>query len=379
MHKYILIPDSFKGTLSARDFCAVAREAIGRADPGAQVLSIPLADGGEGTVEAFLAACGGQRIECPCTGPYGGTAPGFYGLLPDGTAVVELAAAAGLPLAGTDLHPADATTYGVGQLLLHAARHGARRLLLGLGGSATNDGGCGAAAALGVEFLDQADRTFVPVGGTLHRIARIRTDGLMPRLREAEVIAMCDIDNPLCGKNGAAAVFGPQKGADAQAVRLLDDGLRHLAEVIERDLGGDLLALPGGGAAGGFGAGSAAFLGAKLQMGIETVLELVGFDRLAADADLVITGEGRLDSQSLRGKVVIGVARRAKRLGVPVAALVGSCELPVAAVYEAGVSGIFPIHPLLMPLSEAMAHTREHLAFTAGNMLRFAAAVGKNR
>ena len=140
MHKYILIPDSFKGTLSARDFCAVAREAIGRADPGAQVLSIPLADGGEGTVEAFLAACGGQRIECPCTGPYGGTAPGFYGLLPDGTAVVELAAAAGLPLAGTDLHPAEATPYGVGQLLLHAARHGARRLLLGLGGSATNDG-----------------------------------------------------------------------------------------------------------------------------------------------------------------------------------------------------------------------------------------------
>lgn len=136
MHKYILIPDSFKGTLSARDFCAVAREAIGRADPGAQVLSIPLADGGEGTVEAFLAACGGQRIECPCTGPYGGTAPGFYGLLPDGTAVVELAAAAGLPLAGTDLHPAEATTYGVGQLLLHAARHGARRLLLGLGGKA---------------------------------------------------------------------------------------------------------------------------------------------------------------------------------------------------------------------------------------------------
>ncbi|HCO50643.1 MAG TPA: glycerate kinase, partial [Oscillibacter sp.] len=241
------------------------------------------------------------------------------------------------------------------------------------------DGGCGAAAALGVEFLDQADRAFVPVGGTLHRIARIRTDGLMPRLREAEVIAMCDIDNPLCGENGAAAVFGPQKGADAQAVRLLDDGLRHLAEVIERDLGGDLLALPGGGAAGGFGAGSAAFLGAKLQMGIETVLELVNFDRLAADADLVITGEGRLDSQSLRGKVVIGVARRAKRLGVPVAALVGSCELPVAAVYEAGVSGIFPIHPQLMPLSEAMAHTREHLAFTAGNMLRFAAAVRKNR
>ena len=328
MSKYILIPDSFKGSLSSGEICGILGREIRTLEPEAEICSIPVADGGEGTVDAFLAALSGEKIPVSCRDPYGRAITACYGLLPDGgTAVVEMAAA----------------------------------------------------AALGVKFLDQADRTFVPVGGTLHRIARIRTDGLMPRLREAEVIAMCDIDNPLCGENGAAAVFGPQKGADAQAVRLLDDGLRHLAEVIERDLGGDLLALPGGGAAGGFGAGSAAFLGAKLQMGIETVLELVDFDRLAADADLVITGEGRLDSQSLRGKVVIGVARRAKRLGVPVAALVGSCELPAAAVYEAGVSGIFPIHPQLMPLSEAMAHTREHLAFTAGNMLRFAAAVRKNR
>ena len=243
MHKYILIPDSFKGTLSARDFCAVAREAIGRADPGAQVLSIPLADGGEGTVEAFLAACGGQRIECPCTGPYGGTAPGFYGLLPDGTAVVELAAAAGLPLAGTDLHPAEATTYGVGQLLLHAARHGARRLLLGLGGSATNDGGCGAAAALGVEFYDRRGRTFVPTGGTLGDIHRICAENLEPL---PPVTVLCDVDNPLCGPRGAAAVFGPQKGADPDMVRLLDAGLAHLAAVLRRDTGRDVLDMPGG-------------------------------------------------------------------------------------------------------------------------------------
>ena len=250
MHKYVLIPDSFKGTLSARDFCAVAREAIGRADPGAQVLSIPLADGGEGTVEAFLAACGGRRIDCPCTGPYGGTAPGFYGLLPDGTAVVELAAAAGLPLAGTDLHPADATTYGVGQLLLHAARRGARRLLLGLGGSATNDGGCGAAAALGVEFYDSRGRTFVPTGGTLGDIHRISAENLEPL---PPVTVLCDVDNPLCGPRGAAAVFGPQKGADPDMVRLLDAGLAHLAAVLRRDTGRDVLDMPGGGAAGGFG------------------------------------------------------------------------------------------------------------------------------
>lgn len=377
MHKYILIPDSFKGTLSARDFCAVAREAIGRADPGAQVLSIPLADGGEGTVEAFLAACGGLRIECPCTGPYGGTAPGFYGLLPDGTAVVELAAAAGLPLAGTDLHPAEATTYGVGQLLLHAARHGARRLLLGLGGSATNDGGCGAAAALGVEFLDETGHAFVPVGGTLGRIAHIRIENVLPQLRQAEVVAMCDIDNPLCGESGAAAVFAPQKGADAQTVRLLDSGLRHLAQVAERDLGVSLLDLSGGGAAGGFGAGSVAFLGAKLQMGIETVLDLTNFDRLAADADLVITGEGRLDSQSLRGKVVIGVARRAQKLGVPVVALVGGSEPSMDEAYAAGVSGIFPINPYPAPLQEVMPRCGEHLAFAARNLLHFVESLRK--
>lgn len=317
MHKYVLIPDSFKGTLSARDFCAVAREAIGRADPGAQVLSIPLADGGEGTVEAFLAACGGRRIDCPCTGPYGGTAPGFYGLLPDGTAVVELAAAAGLPLAGEHLHPADATTYGVGQLLLHAARHGARRLLLGLGGSATNDGGCGAAAALGVEFYDSRGRTFVPTGGTLGDIHRISAENLEPL---PPVTVLCDVDNPLCGSRGAAAVFGPQKGADPDMVRLLDAGLAHLAAVLRRDTGRDVLDMPGGGAAGGFGAGAAALLNARLRPGVEMLLDAADFPRLAADADLIITGEGRLDSQSLGGKAVIGVARRARELGAPCAA-----------------------------------------------------------
>ena len=375
MHKYILIPDSFKGTLSARDFCAVAREAIGRADPGAQVLSIPLADGGEGTVEAFLAACGGQRIECPCTGPYGGTAPGFYGLLPDGTAVVELAAAAGLPLAGTDLHPAEATTYGVGQLLLHAARHGARRLLLGLGGSATNDGGCGAAAALGAEFLDVKGQAFVPTGGTLTQIAHIRMKGLRETLAGAEVTVMCDIDNPLCGPAGAAAVFGPQKGADAAMVARMDAGLRHLAETLEKDVGMEVLTLAGGGSAGGFGAGAAAFFGGQLRMGIDVVLDLTDFDRKCRGASLVITGEGHLDSQSLRGKTVVGVARRARALGVPAAALVGGCETALDAVYAEGVSGVFPIHPALCTWPQAAARTEEDLRFTMGNLLRFMAAL----
>lgn len=380
MRKYVVIPDSFKGCLSSGEICDIIAREIRRRDPEARVCALPVADGGEGTVDAFLGALGGEKVAVPCRDPYGRPLTAHYGLFPDGkTAVIEMAAAAGLPLVGEDRRVADATTYGVGQLIAHALRRGAERILLGLGGSATNDGGCGAAAALGVEFLDAEGKTFVPVGGTLRRIAHIRTGGLLPALRQAEVIAMCDIDNPLCGESGAAAVFAPQKGADAATVRMLDEGLAHLAAVIEKDLGRSLLTLPGGGAAGGFGAGSVAFLGARLQMGIEAVLDLTDFDRLAADAYLVITGEGRLDSQSLRGKVVVGVARRARALGVPVVALVGSSETDIAAAYDAGVTAVFPINPAPTTLSEALAHARTHLAFTTENVLRFARCLEENR
>ena len=380
MRKYVVIPDSFKGCLSSGEICGIIAREIRRRDPEARVCALPVADGGEGTVDAFLGALGGEKVAVPCRDPYGRPLTAHYGLFPDGkTAVIEMAAAAGLPLVGEDRRVADTTTYGVGQLIAHALKRGAERILLGLGGSATNDGGCGAAAALGVEFLDAEGKAFVPVGGTLRRIAHIRVDGLLPALRQAEVIAMCDIDNPLCGESGAAAVFAPQKGADAATVRMLDEGLAHLAAVIEKDLGRSLLTLPGGGAAGGFGAGSVAFLGARLQMGIEAVLDLTDFDRLAADAYLVITGEGRLDSQSLRGKVVVGVARRARALGVPVVALVGSSETDIAAAYDAGVTAVFPINPAPTTLSEALAHARTHLAFTAENVLRFARCLEENR
>lgn len=380
MRKYVVIPDSFKGCLSSGEICGIIAREIRRRDPEARVCALPVADGGEGTVDAFLGALGGEKIAVPCRDPYGRPLTAHYGLFPDGkTAVIEMAAAAGLPLVGEDRRVADTTTYGVGQLIAHALKRGAERILLGLGGSATNDGGCGAAAALGVEFLDAEGKAFVPVGGTLRRIAHIRMDGLLPALRQAEVIAMCDIDNPLCGESGAAAVFAPQKGADAATVRMLDEGLAHLAAVIEKDLGRSLLTLPGGGAAGGFGAGSVAFLGARLQMGIEAVLDLTDFDRLAADAYLVITGEGRLDSQSLRGKVVVGVARRARALGVPVVALVGSSETDIAAAYDAGITAVFPINPAPTTLSEALAHARTHLAFTAENVLRFARCLEENR
>ena len=375
MAKYVLIPDSFKGTLSSADICRIASEEILRLEPEAEICAIPVADGGEGTVDAFLAAVGGTRAEVPCTGPCGQEIRGFYGLLPDGTAVVEMAAAAGLPLAGACCDPEKTTTYGVGQLMAHALSRGAKRLVLGLGGSATNDGGCGAAAALGAEFLNAEGRAFVPTGGTLTQIAHIRMKGLRETLAGAEVTVMCDIDNPLCGPAGAAAVFGPQKGADAAMVARMDAGLRHLAALLEKDVGMEVLPLAGGGSAGGFGAGAAAFFGGQLRMGIDVVLDLTDFDRKCRGASLVITGEGHLDSQSLRGKTVVGVARRARALGVPVAALVGGCETALDAVYAEGVSGVFPIHPALCTWPQAAARTEEDLRFTVGNLLRFMAAL----
>ena len=377
MSRYVLIPDSFKGTLSSLEICQIVTEEILTLEPDAEVCAIPVADGGEGTVDAFLSAVGGQRITLDCTGPWGQPVSAFYGLLPDGSAVVEMAAAAGLPLVGDRRDPEKTTTYGVGQLMAHAAAHGARQIVLALGGSATNDGGCGAAAALGMRFYDEEGRSFVPTGETLCRISRIDAGALKETLRGIPVLTMCDIDNTLCGPSGAAAVFGPQKGADEAMVRRLDEGLLHLAQMIRRDLGTEVLTLPGGGAAGGFGAGAAAFLDSQLRMGIDVVLELAEFDRRAAGADLIITGEGRLDSQSLRGKVGIGVARRAKALGVPVAALVGGSETDISAVYAEGVSGVFPINPLPLPFGEVRLHCRENLRFTAGNLLRFYQSIRK--
>ena len=375
MSKYVLIPDSFKGTMTSVEVCRIVAEEIYAQEPDAEVCAIPVADGGEGTVEAFLAAVGGQRVAVACTGPYGEPITACYGLLPDGTAVVEMAAAAGLPMVGENRDPERTTTYGVGQLIAHAVSRGALRIVLALGGSATNDGGCGAAAALGAAFFNEKGETFVPVGGTLKDIARVCTEGMAETLRGTPFMTMCDIDNPLCGSMGAAAVFGPQKGADPAMVRRLDEGLHHLAEVIRRDLGRDVLELPGGGAAGGFGAGAAAFFASPLRMGIDVVLELTAFDEKAADADLIITGEGRLDSQSLRGKVVIGVARRAKALGVPAAALVGASETDMAAAYGEGVSGVFPINPAPAVFEEVKAHCQENLRFTAANLVRFYRAV----
>lgn len=273
-------------------------------------------------------------------------------------------------MVGDHKDPSGTTTFGVGELIADAARSGAKKLVVGLGGSATNDGGCGAAAAAGVKFYNAAGECFVPVGGTLKDIEKIDMSGLDDALKSVEMVTMCDIDNPMYGKTGAAYIFGPQKGADAEMVESLDQGLRHLAEVIKRDVGVDVAEIPGAGAAGAMGAGMVAFFGSRLQMGIETVLDTVGFDEAIKDADVIFTGEGKIDSQSLRGKVVIGVARRAVKQAKPVVAIVGGADYDVDAAYGEGVTAIFPINRLPQDFSVLKEHSEENLAFTAENVLR---------
>lgn len=369
--KIVLIPDSFKGTLSSVEVCRVLRGCVELRLPGCEVRAIPVADGGEGSVDAFLAALGGEKVHARVAGPFFEPVESFYGLTDGGkTAIVEMAACAGLPLAGERRDPALTTTYGVGELIALAVEGGARKIILGLGGSATNDAGCGAAAAMGVRFFDRTGTPFVPTGGTLGEVERIDVSAARERLRGVEITAMCDIDNPMYGENGAAYVFAPQKGAGPEQVRALDAGLRRLAGVMRRELGMDFAELPGAGAAGAMGAGVTAFLGASLQSGIESVLNAVDFDRAAADADLIFTGEGRLDSQSLRGKVVIGVARRAKRLGKRVIAIVGGAEGELEAAYAEGVTAVFTTNRLPEPLSRSAPRAAENLAFTMDNILR---------
>lgn len=375
MEKILLVPDSFKGTLSSRQVCQVMAGQLRRFFPQAQVKSIPVADGGEGSVEAFLAAAGGERRTRTVTGPFGEPVEAFYGILGDGrTAVIEMAACAGLPLAEGRLNPERATTYGVGELLLAAKEAGCTKAILGLGGSCTNDGGVGAAAALGAKFTRADGTAFVPTGGTLGEIAALDVSPVAQALQGMELTAMCDIDNPLYGEAGAAAVFAPQKGADAAMVARLDAGLRHLGQVVARCLGRDFSHLPGAGAAGGLGFGMAAFCGAQLRMGIDAVLDAVGFDSLLPGTDVVFTGEGKIDSQSARGKVVSGVAARCRKAGVPVVAVVGQIGQGFEEMYQQGLTAVFSINRAAQPFAESRFHAGENLALTMENIARLLAA-----
>lgn len=378
MKKIVLIPDSFKGTLSSSQICEIMKTKVLEHFPECEVISIPVADGGEGSVDCFLTALGGEKIHAVVKNPFCEDMDSFYGILDGGdTAVVEMAACAGLPLACEKKDPYGTTTYGVGQLILDAAKRGVKKIIVGLGGSCTNDGGCGAAAAIGVRFFDDKGQEFVPVGGTLQEIERIDLSGVSDLLKDIDIVTMCDIDNPMYGPTGASCVFGPQKGATPNMTLFLDEGVRNLSEVIKKDLGQDLSEVPGTGAAGAMGAGMIAFFDARLQMGIETVLDTVNFDRIISDADMIFTGEGRIDSQSLRGKVVMGVAGRAVRQNVPVIAVVGGADRDIDGAYESGVSAIFSINRMPEPFEISKYKSVENMRFATDNILRLIKCTGR--
>ncbi len=374
MKKCIVVSDSFKGTLSSLRICELARGVFEHLMPECELITVPVADGGEGTVECFVHSLGARKVLCEVSGPYGQPVTAELAVM-GGTAIIEMAAAAGLPLAGDNKDPLRAGTLGVGQLIKHAVELGCTKILLGLGGSATNDGGCGCAHALGAEFFDKSGRSFIPTGGTLRDIERIDLSRVRPLLDGVELTVMCDVENPLYGPNGAAYVFAPQKGADAETVELLDKNLRHLSEKLTECVGADISSLPGGGAAGGMGAGCVAMLGGRLCSGIDAILDAVRFDDMLIGTDMVISGEGRLDSQSLQGKVISGVAERCKAKGVPLIVLAGVIGDGIEEVYSSGVSAVFCTNRAARPSSELLRHCESDYTSALGDILRLMNAV----
>ena len=369
MKKCIVISDSFKGSLSSLEICEIARESIPKIFPGCEVVTVPVADGGEGTVECFVEAIQAEPVTVPASGPYGEPIEATYARSGN-RAIVEMACAASLPMVGDRRNPEETTTYGVGQVMRHAVESGCTEILLGLGGSATNDGGCGCAAAMGVKFFDEQGNQFVPLGKTMGQIAKIDVSEAKALLEGVKVTVMCDVENPLYGPTGAAYVFGPQKGANKEMVARLDDNLRKLAETIKNELGLDIAEQPGTGAAGGMGGGCIAFLGAELKSGIEAVLDMVEFDKVLDGADLVITGEGRIDSQSVHGKVISGIAKRTSAQNVPLVAIVGCIDKSASEAYDLGVSAIFGIDREAKAFVDYIHETRDYYQRTMEDVLR---------
>ncbi|MDR3357536.1 MAG: glycerate kinase [Desulfovibrio sp.] len=374
--RIIVAPDSFKGSISASDAASAMEAGIRRVFPRADVVRAPVADGGEGTVRTIVAATKGQLRKAAVTGPLGRPLVAEWGILGDGaTGVVEMAAASGLPLVpGRERNPCVTTTKGTGELVRAALEAGLKRLVLGIGGSATNDGGAGFARALGARFLD-ASGDEVPEGGIfLARLQRLDLSGMDDRLNNLEILVASDVDNPLCGPCGASAVFGPQKGADPEMVRRLDAALAHYAEIAEAATGRDVADMPGAGAAGGLGAGLLFFTNARLRPGVEIVLEAMNFDELARSADIVFTGEGNTDFQTACGKAPVGVALAAKRHGKPVVCVSGGLGKGWRDVLEKGIDGVMPCPDAPMSLQECMERGATLVSDAAERAARLVAA-----
>ncbi|EOG7735941.1 TPA: glycerate kinase [Vibrio cholerae] len=370
--KVVIAPDSFKESLTAKQVCDAIQAGLARVWHDAKFVAIPVADGGEGTVQSLVDATQGRLVEVKVMGPQGKRVEAFYGMLGDNqTAVIEMAAASGLhhvPVAQRD--PKLTTSFGTGELIRHALDQGVTKLIIGLGGSATNDGGVGMLAALGARFTNADGDPIQLTGGGLHELTHIDLQDFDPRLQHCDILVACDVNNPLCGDKGASAVFGPQKGATPEDVQLLDGVLRQFGLLTEKVTGKMVLESAGAGAAGGMGAALLAYTQARLRPGIEIVLETVQLAHQVSDADLVITGEGRIDSQTVHGKTPMGVAKVAKRFDVPVLALCGCTGDNYQAVYQCGIDAVFAAVPRAMSLEDALKESDFNLADLAENVAR---------
>jgi len=370
--RIVIAPQSLKGSLTAAQAGEAIAQGVRAVYPKAVIEIVPVADGGEGTVQALVDATDGEIVQQKVTGPLGEPVLAFFGLLGDGrTAAIEMAASSGLPLVPPDRRdPRITTTYGVGELILAALERGRSHFIIGIGGSATNDGGAGMAQALGASLLTEDGQEIAPGGAALATLSRISTTSMDSRLHACTFDVACDVNNPLCGPTGASAVYGPQKGATPEMVVQLDEALAHYAQIIERDLGRSVRDVPGAGAAGGLGAGLIAFLGATLRPGAQIVLEAVRLEERVRYANLVITAEGQLDSQTAFGKSVGAVAAVAKRHGLPVLALAGSLGDNYQTVYTLGVDAVAVLPPGPVTLAYAMEHAASLMSDAAERMLR---------
>ena len=370
--KVVIAPQSFKGSISALDAARAMEEGVLRVVPDAETVLVPVADGGDGTLDTLVDAMGGEVRSATVTGPVGKPVTAEWGALGDGrTAAIEMARTSGLALLSlAERDPLHATTYGLGEVVREALDAGFRSFIVGIGGSATNDGGAGMAQALGVRLLDEAGRDLPPGGAALADLRSIDMSGLDERATGARFSVACDVSNPLTGPEGASAVYGPQKGATLGMVEQLDSALKNCAEVVERDIGTSIDAVPGSGAAGGLGGGMLAFLGGSLQAGADIVLDHVGLDDRLEGADLVLTGEGRIDFQTVYNKAPIGVARRAKRRGIPVIAVCGSLGKGYEDVHAGGIDAVVSIVSAPMTLDEASARAGELIADTVAEAMR---------
>lgn len=370
--KFLFASDSFKGTLSSETIIGLLTQSAKEIFPGCETAGTLIADGGEGTVDAVIAMTKGSIIQVPVHGPLMEETTATYGKIDDTSAIIEMAAASGLPMVPAELrNPLNTTTYGTGELIRDALDKGFRNISIALGGSATNDGGMGAMAALGVKFFDRDGALLTGVGSDLAKVAKVDVSGLHPAVAQTTFTVMCDVNNPLTGPDGATYTFGKQKGGTPEILDQLEAGMLSYAKVAGEALGKDIDHIPGAGAAGGLGAAVCGFLNATLKSGIETVLDLIGFDQMLEGVDLVVTGEGRIDWQSAFGKVPSGIGMRCKGKGIPAVAIVGGMGNGAEKIYDFGVESILPTINGAMDIEEALERAEELYKAAADRMFRF--------